>query len=178
MRLVPWLPVLLVGSTIVFLIRLRKQWQPGKAVARSVVESARIPGSSRASRLTRWRPMMLIGILVLFAGILLFSGTNILMSQEWSEEWSGSDRLRGWSSLDWTVAYDGYGEVGLENRCASLRPMPSERPIESHAALALAGGSSWRGLHVRNTDESPGTTPPKLSAERMGDRLAPVSVYG
>jgi hypothetical protein len=74
----------------------------------------------------------------------LFSGRNILMSQEWSEEWSGSDRLRGWSNLDWTVAYDGYGEVGLENRSASLRPMTSERPIESHAALALTGGSNWR----------------------------------
>jgi hypothetical protein len=88
--------------------------------------------------------MMLISILVLLSGILLFSGRNILMSQEWSEEWSGSDRLRGWSNLDWTVAYDGYGEVGLENRSASLRPMTSERPIESHAALALTGGSNWR----------------------------------
>ena len=135
-RLVPWLSVLLVGSTIVFLIRLRKQWQPGKAVvARSVVESARIPRSSRASRPARWQTMMLISVLVLFSGILLFSGRNILMSQEWSEEWSGRDRLRGWSNLDWTVAYDGYGEVGLENRSANLRPMTSERPIESHAAL-------------------------------------------
>jgi Domain of Unknown Function (DUF1080) len=87
---------------------------------------------------------MLIGILVLFSGILLFSGRNIHMSQEWYEQWSGSDRLRGWSSLDWTVAYDGYGEVRLENRSASLKPMSSERPIESHSALALAGGSNWR----------------------------------
>jgi hypothetical protein len=142
-RLVPWLPMLLVGSTILFLVRLRKQWQPGKAVARSVVESARIPGSSRASRPARWQTMMLISVLVLFSGILLFSGRNTLMSQEWSEEWSGRDRLRGWSNLDWTVAYDGYGEVGLENRSASLRPMTSERPTESHAALALAGGSNW-----------------------------------
>jgi Domain of Unknown Function (DUF1080) len=136
--------VLLVGSTIVFLIRLRKQWQQGKTATRSVVESARIPESSRASRLARWQPKMLIGVFVLFSGIILFSGSKVLMSQEWSRKWSGSDRLRGWSSLDWTVAYDGYGEVDLENHSASLSPTPSERPIESHAALALAGGSSWR----------------------------------
>jgi hypothetical protein len=146
-RLVPWLPVLAVSLTIVFLIRLRKQWQPGKAAARSVVEAAKIPGSRRASQLARWQTMTLVGVLsvlVLFSGSLLFSGRNLVISQEWSEEWSGSDRLRGWSNLDWTVAYDGYGEVGVENSSASLRPITSERPIESHAALALAGGSDWR----------------------------------
>jgi len=143
-RLVPWLSILFVSSIVIFLVRLRKQWQPGKAAARSVVESAKIPGSSRASHLARWQTMMLVGVTVLISGILLFNGRNILTSQEWSEEWSGSDRLRGWSNLDWTVAYDGYGEVGVENSSASLRPMTSERPIESHAALALAGGSNWR----------------------------------
>ena len=143
-RLVPWLPVLLVGLAVVFLIRLRKQWHSGKAAARSVVESAKISGSSRASRVARWQTMILVGVLMVFSGILLFSGRDILMSQEWSEARSGSDRLRGWSTLDWTVAYDGYGEVGVENSSASLKPLSSERPIESHAALALAGGSNWR----------------------------------
>jgi hypothetical protein len=146
-RLVPWLPVLVVSLTIVFLIRLRNQWQPGRAAARSVVEAAKIPGSRRASHLARWQTMTLVGVLsvlVLFSGSLLFSGRNLVISQEWSEEWSGSDRLRGWSNHDWTVAYDGYGEVGVENSSASLRPMTSERPIESHAALALAGGPDWR----------------------------------
>jgi hypothetical protein len=146
-RLVPWLPVLVLSLTIVFLIRLRNQWQPGRAAARSVVEAAKIPGSRRASHLARWQTMTLVGVLsvlVLFSGSLLFSGRNLVISQEWSEEWSGSDRLRGWSNHDWTVAYDGYGEVGVENSSASLRPMTSERPIESHAALALAGGPNWR----------------------------------
>jgi hypothetical protein len=150
-RLVPWLPVLVVSLTIVFLIRLRKQWQPGKAAARSVVEAATIPGSRRRSHLARWQTMTLVGVLsvlVLFSGSLLFSGRNLVISQEWSEEWSGSDRLRGWSNLDWTVAYDGYGEVSVENSSASLRPMTSERPIESHAALALAGGSDWRDYTI------------------------------
>ena len=146
-RLVPWLPVLVLSLTIVFLIRLRNQWQPGRAAARSVVEAAKIPGSRRASHLARWQTRTLVGVLsvlVLFSGSLLFSGRNLVISQEWSEEWSGSDRLRGWSNHDWTVAYDGYGEVDVENSSASLRPMTSERPIESHAALALAGGPDWR----------------------------------
>ncbi len=143
-RVVPWLSILLVSSIIIFMIRLRKQWRPDTATARSIVGSFGTLGSGRALHLTRWGTMMLIGVMVLFSGILLFGGSRILTGEEWPEEWSGSDRLRGWSSLDWTVAYDGYGGVGVEDGSASLRPATSERPLESHAALALAGSPNWR----------------------------------
>jgi hypothetical protein len=52
--------------------------------------------------------------------------------------------LKGWSSLDWTVKYDGYGEVSVENDSASLRPRPAQEPSETSAALALAGDPDWR----------------------------------
>jgi hypothetical protein len=148
-RVVPWLSVLFVGSIAVFLIRLRKQWQPETASVRSIVESLGTLGSKRMLHSTRWNAVMImVGALVLFSGILLLGGGQALLSQvwaeKWAEEWSGSDNLRGWSDLDWTVAYDGYGEVGVEDGSASLRPATSERPLESHAALALAGGPKWR----------------------------------
>ena len=139
-RFLPWLPLLLVGSMIVFLVRLRKQWRPSRTTASSIVGSLGTPGSSRALRLNVWQRVGLVSVLVLVGSISLFIGRNDLMS----EEWSGSDTLRSWSDLNWTVAYDGYGEVGVEDGSASLRPMTSRRPIESHAALALAGGSNWR----------------------------------
>lgn len=144
-RVVPWVSILLVGSMVVFLVRLRKQWQPDASTARSIVGSIRPLGSSRkALRPTKRTSVMLVGVMLLFGTIVLLGGRSSPLSKEWPEEWSGSDRLRGWSELDWTVAYDGYGEVGVEDGSASLRPATSERLLESHAALALAGGPDWR----------------------------------
>jgi hypothetical protein len=142
-RAMPWVSVLFVGSMIIFMVRLRKQWQPHADTARSIIGSLGSLGSSPALRLSSWKVISLVGALALFSGILLFGGRHALLSQEWSEEWSGSDRLSGWSDLDWTVEYDGYGEVGIESGSASLKPMAPQRPIESHAALALARGSNW-----------------------------------
>ena len=141
-RVVPWLSVLFGGSIAVFLIRLRKQWQPNTASVRSIV------GPLRTLRSNRWSAgIVIVGITVLFSGILLLGGGRAPLSQAWAEkwpeEWSGSDNLRRWSDLDWTVAYDGYGEVGVEDGSASLRPATSERPLETHAALALAGSPKW-----------------------------------
>jgi hypothetical protein len=143
-RVVPWLSILLVSSIVIFIVRLRKQWQPDAATARSIVGSLGGLGSRRALHPTRRSTVLLVGVMALLGGILLFGGRNILLSEEWPEKWSGSDRLHGWSNLDWTVAYDGYGEVGVEDGSASLRPATSERPLETHAALALAGGPNWR----------------------------------
>jgi hypothetical protein len=92
--------------------------------------------------------VVLVGASALFSVVLLFGGRQVVLSQEWperwAEKWSGSDNLRGWSDLKWKVAYDGYGEVGVEDGSTSLKPATSERPLESHAALALAGGPKWR----------------------------------
>ncbi len=147
-RTVPWLAVLFFGSITVFLIRLRKQWQPATASARSIVGSLGGFGSRRRALRPAWRTaVMFIGASALFSVVLLGGGRQVLVSQEWPErwaqEWSGSDNLRGWSDLDWEVIYDGYGKVGVVDGSASLRPATSERPLESHAALALAGGPKW-----------------------------------
>jgi hypothetical protein len=143
-RAVPWLSILFVGLIVVFLVRLRKQWQPDTASVRSIVGSLGTFGPKRMLHSTTFHLVIIVGALVLSSGILLFGGGQLLLSQEWAEEWSGSDNLRGWSDLEWTVAYDGYGEVGVENGSASLNPATSERPLETHAALALAGGPNWR----------------------------------
>ena len=147
-RAVPWLSVLFLGSITVFLIRLRRQWQPDTASVRSVVGSLGAFGSKRRLRST-WRgAVVLVGASALFSVVVLFGGRQVVLSQgwpeRWAEEWSGSDNLRGWSDLKWKVAYDGYGEVGVEDGSASLKPATSERPLESHAALALAGSPKWR----------------------------------
>jgi hypothetical protein len=148
-REVPWLPVVFFGSIAVFLIRLRRQWQPATTSVRSIVGSLEDLSSRRVLRWTWRTTVMLVGASALFSVVLLSAGSrHALLSQEWTEklaaEWSGSDNLRGWSDLDWEVVYDGYGEVGVEDGSASLRPATSGRPLESHAALALAGGSKWR----------------------------------
>lgn len=57
---------------------------------------------------------------------------------------SGSERLQGWSSLDWTVKYDGFGEVGVEGDSASLKPQSVQDQDQTSAALALAGDSGWQ----------------------------------
>src|SRR5262249_42935617 len=40
MRQVPWSAVLVIGLTLVFLLRLREQWRPAKVAATSLVESS------------------------------------------------------------------------------------------------------------------------------------------
>ena len=57
----------------------------------------------------------------------------------------GDDRLEGRNeSLNWTVKYDGYGEVDVEDGFASLKPRAAQEDSETSAALALAGDSDWR----------------------------------
>ena len=51
--------------------------------------------------------------------------------------------------MDWTVEYDGYGEVGVEDGAAVLSPKPARRTVETHAALALAGGTGLRDYSFR-----------------------------
>jgi hypothetical protein len=138
-RLVPWASVLLAGLGVTFLVRLRKQWQPSTTTVRSVVRSSGTSKPGRSPRLAVWKVVSLIGGLVLLSGILVFS-----YEQASQNSVPGSDRQQERSSLDWTVKYDGYGEVAVENGSASLKPLSAQRPAETHAALALAGSPNWR----------------------------------
>jgi hypothetical protein len=57
---------------------------------------------------------------------------------------AGGNPLKGWSKLDWTVAYDGYGKVSVEDGAASLQPRAVQAPTQTSAALALTGNTDWR----------------------------------
>ncbi len=143
-RGVPWLSVLLVGSTMLFFVRLRKQWRPATEAPRSVVASAGTLKSDSSSRLATRRVLGLLASLVLVGGLSLFG-------LEYTSSGGEPDRdsLRGWSSLNWTVAYDGYGKVKVKNGSASLKPLAPQRPVESHAALATSGGTDWHDYTFR-----------------------------
>src|SRR5215207_2572470 len=80
-----------------------------------------------------WLIVILVGAAALSLGVWLLGHRSS----------APEDRLKGWSSLDWTVEYDGYGEVGVKDDAASLKPQPTLTPTETHAALALAGGPDW-----------------------------------
>ena len=96
----------------------------------SVRAAARNSGSARPSV---WLIVVVVGATASLVGIWLLGHGGS----------APEDRLKGWSSLDWTVKYDGYGEVGVREDAASLKPQPALTPSETHAALALAGGPDW-----------------------------------
>jgi hypothetical protein len=56
----------------------------------------------------------------------------------------GGDGPMSWNNLDWTVKYDGYGEVDFGPDIASLKPRAAQNPGETSAALAVAGDPAWR----------------------------------
>ncbi len=84
-----------------------------------------------------WLVAMVIGGLLLSSGVWIFNRENGRFDA------FGGDPLQGWSSLDWTVKYDGYGEVGVEKDSASLKPRAAQKPTETSAALAVADGPDW-----------------------------------
>lgn len=94
---------------------------------------------STRSLARRWEPprpaTWLVAIAVVsglvVAGVIWMSG-------------AGGNQLKGWSSLDWTVEYDGYGNVAVEDGAASLEPRAVRTRSKTSAVLALAGTSDWR----------------------------------
>jgi len=137
-RAVPW-TLLLIGSLAgVFFIRLRHQWRPTRTAQFSRVESGRNPDPRRRISRAGWLAAIVAG------GLVLASGTWLLGSGSAVPDETSEDSLRGWSDLDWTVKYDGYGKVGAEGGVASMRPRAAQRPSETSAALALAGEPTWR----------------------------------
>ena len=83
----------------------------------------------------KWPVISLIVVLIVAIGWWNWSHVNGV---------SGNDSLKGWSNLDWTVRYDGYGEVGVEHGAASLKPQAVEHADKTSAALALAGDPMQR----------------------------------
>ncbi len=137
-RRLPWLSILVIGVVITFLVHLRKQWQPATTKTRNLTESFQCAiAHRRVPRSLAWIVAIVVGATVLSVGIgMVIYGTV-------TSDISGSDRLKGWSSLDWTVKYDGYGEVGVEDNAASLKPRSVWQPAETSAALALADDPKW-----------------------------------
>jgi hypothetical protein len=91
-------------------------------------------------RLTFWLTIVaaLVGLALVTSIWLVYRNATVFGSR-------GDDRLDGWNdSLNWTVKYDGYGEVDIEDGFASLKPRPAQEHSETSAALALAGDSDWR----------------------------------
>jgi hypothetical protein len=134
-RQVPWGAVLVVGMGLVFLLRLREQWRPAPVAARTLVESAQ--GSKR------WLPRPLPAVALVAVGSL------VLVSAAWAfssprRGGSSSSLIAGWSDLAWSIEYEGYGKVGIEDGALSLEPLPAREPRETRAALALAGSPDWR----------------------------------
>jgi hypothetical protein len=130
--------VLALGFWMLLLVRLRQKKQPTNPPVANSIRSARGEGARRSPRFLR-RLLAIAGAgLALSAGIWAITHENAVFDS------SGSDRLKGWSGLDWTVEYDGYGEVGVESGSASLEPRAVRSPDETSAALALAGDPGWR----------------------------------
>lgn len=134
-RRIPWAALLVVGMALVFLLRLREQWRPARVAARTLVESASGP--------RRWQPRPPRALAIVALGALLLASLAWAFASTKSGG-SGSSLLAGWSDLAWSVEYDGYGKVGIEDGALSLEPLPAREPGETRAALALAGDPEWR----------------------------------
>jgi hypothetical protein len=137
----PWLSALVAGAVLVFVVRLPAQWR--QQVRGSPVSLVEQPGRGFSKRRVI-RSTLGLAAVAIVAGGLWVAVDSLVFNQGELPYDPGKDRLRGWSSLDWTVVYDGYGEVGVEGRSASLEPAAPQKPVETHAALALAGDPKWR----------------------------------
>jgi hypothetical protein len=89
----------------------------------------------------RWGPFLPATWLVMIAVGGLVAAVGVLVLRYGSS--TGGNQLKGWSTLDWTVKYDGYGHVGAEDGAASLEPRAVKTPSQTSAALALAGNPDW-----------------------------------
>jgi Uncharacterized protein conserved in bacteria (DUF2334)/Domain of Unknown Function (DUF1080) len=135
---VPWTGVLVSVLAGAFFIRLRQQWRPAKTAQLSHVESGYSLRAPRKVRRAGWLAAIVVG------GLALSSGTWLVGSGSAMFDERSNDPLRGWSDLDWTVKYDGYGEVGAKGGVASMKPRAAQKPSQTSAALALAGDTGWR----------------------------------
>ncbi len=93
--------------------------------------------------------MLQLVVTTVIGGLALSSVVWVFARENSTFDIFGGDPLRGWSSLDWTVKYDGYGEVGVENGSASLKPRAVQEPSETSAALTIAGSSDWHDYSFR-----------------------------
>jgi len=135
-RQIPWPLVLVVAMGAIFLARLREQWRPAPEGVRSLVEAIPVVRPGRRLRPAHVLVVGLAAALVLLTGAWAFGHSKQAIN--------ASGRLTGWSSLAWTIEYDGYGKAGIESGALGLEPLPSLKPSETRAALAVAGDPNWR----------------------------------
>jgi LysM repeat protein len=132
-RGLPWSWLLSIGASLIFLIRLRKQWQPVSGAERSQVESAR-----NIRPALRLRPRQMVATTLITCVVLAaWSCTRVQQTQP------ADPGLEGWSSLAWTTEFDGYGLVRVEDGALNLTPLPAQAPDQSRAALVVAGDPNW-----------------------------------
>ncbi len=112
----------------------KKRWTLKKA--------SRAAGSAGSHRRAS-RPAIFLVTIILISGLISAIALWVLGHDDAESDTPGSDRLRGWSALNWMVKYDGYGEVSIEGDSASLKPQPVQDAGQTSAALALAGDSEW-----------------------------------
>ncbi len=138
LRQIPWQPVVFVFLTGLFLIRLREQWQPPRVIATSSVEQPLHAGTKKATR-----RITIAGTVILVLGVTTVS-TILYTRNSSASPTDSADRLHGWSDLNWTVKYDGYGQVGYSGDIATLSPQVVTDNAKTSAALALAGDPEWQ----------------------------------
>ncbi|QIN80537.1 DUF2334 domain-containing protein [Rubrobacter marinus] len=136
LRALPWLTAVIAVMMAAFLLRLPAQWRSGSA-ASSLVEVPLEAGARGRSL----RPPILLAALTAAVAVGFWASGGRENTVSASPE---DGPLAGWSGMDWTVKYDGYGKVGVENGAAVLAPKAARRPVETHAALALAGDPALR----------------------------------
>jgi hypothetical protein len=130
-RQLPWSSLLVLVAGGIFLARLREQWRPVRVAARSLVESTRRARPGRQVSATLRRTCLGLGTAGLVAVGWACGSSHLTVTP--------LDGVRRWSGLDWSVQFDGFGQVGDENGDLSLVPRAAILPDETHAALLLAG---------------------------------------
>ncbi|HEX2035620.1 MAG TPA: DUF2334 domain-containing protein [Chloroflexota bacterium] len=132
---IPWSTILTAAAVVLFFVRLRQQWRP--ATARSLVEPA---GTSQ--RRSRNRPRLQLAALIGFGALAVATSAGALGLS--SLPAPRHYNLAGWSSIQWSVIYDGYGSVGIDaDGSLRLTPFIATRPDRTHAALVLGGERTW-----------------------------------